>query len=262
MQNPIVVIDSGCGGLHILAKCARLLPHQNFVYIADTFNAPFGKKSHSKLLKIAKNLVELAIEKYNPHIIVFACNTLTVNAIKKMRKIFPKINFVGVEPALKQAQIYGGNTIIFATPSTQRYFAKLKMKVRFQLRSEYRNQNLKYVPSGKIFRVSSPNLATQIDNNLQNLDALIPTIKTIFAKPKFAGCQNLVLGCTHYLAIKAQIEKVLPQIKMFDVAMPVAKQVQKFAPNKTQGKQKIIFITTDGNNKTKQKFQKYFKKIK
>ena len=262
MKKPIVVIDSGVGGTHILAQCARLMPYQDFVYLADTFNAPFGAKPHFEIVKIAENLVQFSIEKFNPKIIVFACNTLTVNAIKKMRKKFPQIIFVGVEPALKQAQIYGGNTIVFATPSTQKFFGKLKVKVRLQLRQEYRRQGLKYVPAGKIFRVSSKNLARQIDENLNNLDALIPTLKNLFSKPKYLACQNLVLGCTHYLAVRAQIQKILPNIKMFDGALAVAKQVQKFAPEKSAGTQKITFITTDGNNNLKQKFEKYFEKIK
>ena len=262
MHNSIIVIDSGAGGTHILAQCARLMPHQDFVYIADTQNAPFGAKTHLEIVKIAENLVQFSIEKYNPKIIVFACNTLTVNAIKRMRKKFSQITFVGVEPALKQAQIYGGNTIIFATNSTQKYFGKLKVKVRLQLRQEYYKQGLKYVPPGKIFKVSSKTLARQIDENLENLDVLMPTLKNIFSKPKYLACQNLVLGCTHYLAVKPQIQKILPNIKMFDGALAVAKQVQKFAPEKSSGTQKITLITTDGNNILKQKFEKYFEKIK
>ncbi|MBO5309943.1 MAG: aspartate/glutamate racemase family protein [Clostridia bacterium] len=262
MKNPIAIIDSGSGGTHILAHCARLMPHQDFVYLADTFNAPFGAKPHFEIVKIAENLVQFSIEKFNPKIIVFACNTLTVNAVKKMRKKFPQITFVGVEPALKQAQIYGGSTIVFATNSTQKFFGKLKVKVRVQLRQEYRKQGLRYVSPGKIFRVSSATLAKQIDENLDNLDALMPTLKNIFSKPKYLACQNLVLGCTHYLALKAQIQKILPNIKMFDGALAVAKQVQKFAPAKSAGTQKITFITTDGNNNFKQKFEKYFEKIK
>ena len=40
----IGVFDSGYGGVTILKELKKLLPNENFVYLGDTKNAPYGNK--------------------------------------------------------------------------------------------------------------------------------------------------------------------------------------------------------------------------
>ena len=50
MKNPIGLFDSGIGGISILEKLKQLLPNENFIYLADNRNCPYGSKSKNCLL--------------------------------------------------------------------------------------------------------------------------------------------------------------------------------------------------------------------
>lgn len=247
----IVFIDSGAGGLHILQKTQKLLPHYDKIYIADTFNAPYGTKSQKQLQAICQNLVRDVVQKYNPEIIVFACNTLTVNTISLMREIFFDTKLVGVEPALKTARSYGGDTIIFGTKSTIKHYRKLNHKITDELKLEYAENNLKFFNDDKTFKVYSKTLPTLIDENLDNLDSLMPQIKALFKNQKLRYADNLVLGCTHYIAIKEQLNDVFPNIRFFDGASAVAKRIFEVAKFKKPPK-----YTKKSTDKNKQNMQK------
>ena len=65
MKNVIAVVDSGLGGKNILNACKKLMPNENFVYFADTKNAPYGNKPRRELLKIAENLVQNVLDIYD-----------------------------------------------------------------------------------------------------------------------------------------------------------------------------------------------------
>ena len=265
-EKTIAIIDSGLGGLHILKECYKVLRGYNFVYVADTFNAPYGSKSKHELKKIANNLVENIEKKYKPEAIVFACNTLTVNAIKGVRKNFD-IKFVGTEPALKQAKIFGGDTIIFATKSTLKYYSKLNKKVNNAIKSEYKKQNLKYTNTDKVYKVFIPNLPIEIDQNFEDLDCLTEKLKAVFDKEIYQNCTNFVLGCTHYIAIKPQLKNIFSSdIQFFDGSKAVAKRVQNIVPKLNKRKKveiakRIKFLATDGDLLKKKNLIKYFNKI-
>lgn len=266
-KKTIAVIDSGIGGLHILKECCKVLPNYNYVYVADTFNAPYGDKSKRKLNKIAYDLVEKIDKKYKPEIIVFACNSLTVNTIKSIRKKF-KNKFVGTEPAIKQAKINGGDILIFATKSTLKNYNNLNKKIDRQLKTEYRKQNLKYINFDKVYKVYIDNLPTEIDNNIENLDSLTEKLKTVFDNEIYKHCPNVVIGCTHYIAIKKQLKNILGADKQFfDGVKAIAKQVLLLSESKRTKNKKfdmeknLKFLVTDGDLIKKQNLINYFKKI-
>src|SRR5574344_429090 len=100
MNKYIGVIDSGVGGLAVLKKCRELLPFENFVYLADSYNAPYGNKSPQEIYLLVKKCVYYLIENYDIKELVIACNTATVCCIKKLREEL-NIPFIGTEPPLK-----------------------------------------------------------------------------------------------------------------------------------------------------------------
>ena len=52
MENPIGIFDSGIGGISILEKLKQLLPNENFIYLADNRNCPYGSKSKKEILSL------------------------------------------------------------------------------------------------------------------------------------------------------------------------------------------------------------------
>lgn len=224
-KKNILFLDSGIGGLHILKECVKLSPEHSYIYVADTINAPYGNKRKNELLKIADKLVCELNKEFNPDIIVLACNSLTVNCIDFLRNKYKK-TFVGIEPALKQARLNGGDTIIFATQATLKSYHKLNKKCSQQLKKEYRKQNLRYYNKDKVHKVFIPDLPLIIDKNCNNLEVLNPILVKEFDNLEYKKVNNLVLGCTHYIAIKPQLKQVLKDVQIFDGAIPVANRLQ------------------------------------
>ena len=104
MKNEYILIyDSGIGGLTTFSNIIELCPKQNYIYFADTKNAPYGNKCKSELqLLILKNIKSL-LKKYNIKLIVLACNTATTSSILFLRKELP-IPIIGTEPNIKSPQ--------------------------------------------------------------------------------------------------------------------------------------------------------------
>ena len=47
--RPILVFDSGVGGLSVLAHIRRALPHAPIAYVADNAGYPYGTKSEAEI---------------------------------------------------------------------------------------------------------------------------------------------------------------------------------------------------------------------
>ena len=57
-NNSIGFFDSGIGGITIWESVNRLLPNENTIYLADSKNSPYGKKTNDELTNISKENVE------------------------------------------------------------------------------------------------------------------------------------------------------------------------------------------------------------
>ena len=102
-NKSIGFFDSGIGGITILNSIIKLLPNENTIYLADSINSPYGRKSNEELIKICKKNVEFLINS-GCKLIVIACNTATTNSISYLRQNY-KIPFIGIEPAIKPAAL-------------------------------------------------------------------------------------------------------------------------------------------------------------
>ena len=101
-KNKIGIFDSGIGGRSIEKEIKKLLPGVKTIYLADTKNFPYGEKTPEQIGKIAVENTRYLLGR-GADLVVVACNTATVHAIGYLRKVFPEVSFVGVEPAVKPA---------------------------------------------------------------------------------------------------------------------------------------------------------------
>jgi len=99
----IGIFDSGVGGISIWREITQLLPAENSIFLADSLNAPYGKKSKAEIIALSIKNTEKLIS-MNCKIIVVACNTATTNAIQTLRSTYD-IPFIGIEPAIKPAAL-------------------------------------------------------------------------------------------------------------------------------------------------------------
>ena len=212
----IGLFDSGIGGTTILSAIQKLLPDEEYKYIADSKNCPYGEKSDQELEAIvtanAKSLID-----WGAKIIVIACNTATTRCISFLREKYPSIHFVGTEPAIKLAVATSAKSIlVMATPGT----------IASERLHSLLEENQK--PNQVIRLLSCPGLADLIEQNYSshNLRPIIEYLKTLFQKTEDAP-EIIVLGCTHYSLIKPEIQSFFPSARLIDGNDGVARQVQE-----------------------------------
>ena len=210
-NHPIGLFDSGIGGTSIWKEIAKLLPHENTVYLADSKHAPYGQKSSEEILNRCIKNTEILLSK-GCKLIVVACNTATTNAIDYLRKTY-NVPFIGIEPAIKPAALYS-KTGILATKGT------LSSKLFEKTANEY-TQNIttiEQIGEGLVPLIEAGKLES----------AALNTLLKSYLKPMLHfNIDHLVLGCTHYPYLIPQIKKIVGEhVKIIDSGEAVAKQTQ------------------------------------
>src|SRR5688500_12625782 len=102
MTRPLLIFDSGVGGLSVLGPIRALLPAAPFVYVADSAGYPYGTKSESEIAARVPALLGRLAERLDPQLIVIACNTASTIALDAVRAALD-IPIVGTVPAVKPA---------------------------------------------------------------------------------------------------------------------------------------------------------------
>lgn len=212
-QNPIGLFDSGIGGTSIWKEINQLLPQENTIYLADSKNAPYGKRTKEEIIQLCFKNIDFLISN-NCKLIVVACNTATTNAIVEIRTKY-KIPIIGIEPAIKTAanktetQTIG----ILATKGT--------------LNSELFNRQVETYNNIKIIEQVGYNLVELIENGQINSQEMSNLLNTYLEPMIKSNIDYLVLGCSHYPYLIPAIKKVLPEnIKIIDSGEAVAKQTK------------------------------------
>lgn len=218
-NNPIGLFDSGIGGTSIWKAIHKLLPNEETIYLADSKNAPYGKKTKAEIIDLSIKNTRLLLD-LGCKIIVVACNTATTNAIKELRAKFD-VPFIGIEPAIKPA----------ATNSKTQTIGVLATKGT--LSSELFNKSLEQYHDTKIIEQVGYGLVELIENGEINSTEMTLLLRS-YLEPMIAeNIDYLVLGCSHYPYLIPQIKKILPAtIQIIDSGEAVARQTQKVLSDK------------------------------
>ena len=210
----IGIFDSGIGGLTIVNDIKTILPNEHFIYLADNKYAPYGEKSPEFIIQRVNQIADYFIEK-KVKALVIACNTATVIAIDQLRQRI-SIPVIGVEPAIKPAALTTKKQKVAilttqATANNTRFLSLVKS----------------HSSNAEIFIQPCPGLVQQIEQGLFD-DAKTQALLTEYLLPlKTKGIDKLVLGCTHYPMLTAQITKIIGnEIELIDTGLPVAKQLK------------------------------------
>lgn len=203
-EKYIGVFDSGLGGLSVLSELMKILPNENFLYLGDSKNAPYGEKTRKEVTERCFSIVDFFKNQKCKNTcvkaVVVACNTATSAAIKEMRERadFP---IIGIEPALKPAcyEKTKQNVIVMATPFT------LKEKKFERLMSNYSEKN-------NIIKLPCPKLVEIIeDGNLDNVELVRKTLSDYLnsIEIEIDEIDSIVLGCTHFIFYRKYIENII-----------------------------------------------------
>ena len=220
VDSPIGVFDSGVGGLSVLRALRAELPFEQFVYVADSGYAPYGERDDAYVLQRSFAIATYLLEHHAIKALVVACNTATATAIHRLREHFPHLPIVGIEPALKPA-VAATRTGVIGVMATQGTLNSHK------------------------FQALLTGLQGQATFQLQACNGLADAIENAVATKIVAACayytgamgtfgpnpgsiDTLVLGCTHYPFVEAELRAIVgPKVTLLEGGAPVARQTHR-----------------------------------
>jgi glutamate racemase len=221
---PIGVFDSGIGGLSILRALREELPHEHFVYIADSAFAPYGERDDRQVIARSLVLTRALHEQHSAKAVVMACNTATAAAVREVRAALPDLPIVGVEPALKPAveTSHTQRIGVLATRGTlasakfAELHATLAHKATFVLQpcdglADAIEVLSRTGDATKVIALSAEytRIIGQFGSNTDRID-------------------TLVLGCTHYPLVADILQSAAGDgVRLIDTGVPVARQTRR-----------------------------------
>lgn len=237
-RRPIGVFDSGVGGLSILKELTKILPKEDFVFLADQKYVPYGEKTKKELVNLCMNITDYFIKEHKIKMLVIACNTATCYSIKELRQKY-SLPIVGTEPAIKPAAENTRTRVIavISTPATS------KSKTLKRLIEEYAKEVT-------VLNVGCKNLENIVERGELNNPKVKKLLQKYLEKIKNSKTDNLVLGCTHYPFLKKPIAKFLgPHIKLVDSGRAIAKRARSLLfqysiESKQKKRGKVWYVTT------------------
>lgn len=240
MARPVGVFDSGIGGLSVLQALRAELPHQPFVYVADSGHAPYGERESEHVIERSQAITRHLIQAHGIQALVVACNTATAAAIAVLRQQHPELPIIGVEPALKPAAQASrtGRVGVLATRGTLQ-------SAKFQALLETLQDQANFVLQ------PCDGLADAIERqDFERAQALSRSY--IAAMGRFgAGADEIdtvVLGCTHYPLIAGALQDMLgPQVTLIDSGAPVARQTRRVLPEPALTGHPLPHLSTTGH---------------
>jgi glutamate racemase len=212
--NPIGIFDSGLGGITIFEEIHAILPSENIIYLADSKNAPYGKKSKERIIELSIKNTEFLLKK-GCKLIVVACNTASTNAVKTLREKYD-VPFIRIQPAIKPAALNSKTRTvgILATEGTITsdlfYETSQKFAKGVEVVEQIGEGIVELIESGKM--------------NSPEMDVLLRKHLYPMLEKKI---DNLVLGCTHYPFLIPQISEIIGyNVTIIDSGEAVARQTK------------------------------------
>lgn len=227
--SPIGVFDSGVGGLSVLLELRRELPHENFIYVADTGNAPYGERGDEFVRQRTLAIARYLQDAHHIKALVVACNTATTAAVSELRSAFPDLPVIGVEPALKPAAASSQThrVGVMATRGTVQSARFEQLRLAFSDGTEFRPQACDGLVRAIERGVEEDPAQATAPAEIRALCARYTAAMGSFGQ-RTGDIDTLVLGCTHYVFIKDELRELLgPDVHIIDTGAPVARQTRR-----------------------------------
>ena len=194
--RPIGVFDSGVGGLTVLHECLVTMPHEDFVYLGDHARLPYGPRPLAQIRRFAREIASL-LEQRGVKLIVVACNAATSAALPELQERL-EVPVVGVIAAEAHAAVQAtrnrrvGLLATQATVDARRYTAIVHTL----------DAGVRLTP------VACPRLVPLIESDDPFGAATVEAVRAYARPVKDAGCDTVILGCTHYPLIRPIFQRV------------------------------------------------------
>jgi glutamate racemase len=222
--KPVLIFDSGIGGLTVLREARVLMPERGFIYVADDAGFPYGGWEEEPLRARILDLFARLLETHDPEAVVIACNTAFTLAGADLRAAFPDTRFIGTVPAIKPAaeRTRSGVVSVLATPGT--------------IRRDYTRELIEtYAGNHHVHLVGSDHLARMAEAYIRGEpladEAVLAEITPCFVEPEGRRTDIVVLACTHYPFLANVFRRLAPwPVDWLDPAEAIARQARRVVP--------------------------------
>jgi len=201
--GPLLIFDSGVGGLSVLKAIRERLPGAPIVYAADSAGYPYGTKSAAEIEARVPALLGRLVERYDPRLIVIACNTASTIALDAVRAALD-LPIVGTVPAIKPAAALSKTRFIgvLGTAATvvQPYVDRLTAD---------------FASDCTVIRHGSAELVDLAEAKLRGEEsdsgAFRRILDGLLSQPGGDRIDTIVLACTHFPLVEAELAAAAPR---------------------------------------------------
>lgn len=221
MKKAIGIFDSGVGGLTVLKKLTLQYPKEDFIYIGDIINMPYGTKKEEALLNCINKIINILI-KMDVKLIIIACNSASSLLFRLPNIEIPLINIIS-STSLKVISITKKKRVgLIATSITinNKEYEKILNKYGIEVISKACDEFVLF-----------------IENNFIDLNVIKEKLSYFYNK----DIDVLILGCTHFNYLKKEIELILNNILIIPSSIYFQDELERI---KTTEKQRVEIYST------------------
>lgn len=216
VDAPIGIFDSGVGGLTVARAVLDQLPHEPIVYVGDTAHGPYGPRPIAEVRALALDVLDHLVEEHQVKLLVIACNSASSACLRDARERYPMPIVEVIHPAVRRAVAATRNNKVgvigtAATVTSQSY-----------------DDAFAAAPQVELTTVACPRFVEFVEKGETFSDELLAAAEQYLAPVVDAGCDTLVLGCTHYPLLTGVISYVVgDQVTLVSSAEETAKDVYR-----------------------------------
>ena len=228
MPGPILIFDSGVGGLSVVAPLRRQLPGVALAYACDNAMLPYGIRPDEWLVARVLSVCEAAVAASRCGVLVVACNTASTLALDALRARLD-VPVVGTVPAIKPA----------ARVSQSRHIGLLATSAT--VARPYTERLIQaFAADCRVTRVAADALVEQAERLVAgepvDRDVVAQATAPLWEAPDL---DTVVLGCTHFPLLRAHIAEAAPRpVTLVDSGEAIARRAAQLAvdPPPRQGR--------------------------
>ncbi|MDL2192459.1 glutamate racemase [Cobetia sp. LC6] len=225
---PVLIFDSGVGGLSVASEIRRQWPSLPLAYVCDNAALPYGTKPDDWLVARIAQVCVAAVEASGARALVVACNTASTLALAVLREAL-SIPVIGTVPAIKPAA-----ALARARQSAARrekceppVFALLATSAT--VRRAYTEQLIHdFAADCQVIRVAADPLVAEAERRLRGKPARPEVVAASLADlAAVEALEVVILGCTHFPLLGADISQVLGEsrVALVDSGAAIARRV-------------------------------------
>lgn len=237
---PILLFDSGVGGLTVLDALRQHLPEAPVLYAADLAGLPYGSKTEAQVAARVCGLLGRMAERFHPRLICIACNTASTIALGMVREVL-EVPVVGTVPAIKPAAL-ATRTGVIGLLGTE---ATIRQPYVDRLEAEFaQGKHLLRHGAGELVEAAEAKLRGQAVDPA----VIARAVAGLTSQPHGQAIDTVVLACTHFPLLRDELAAQFgPGVALIDGADGIARRIVQLTQGQafTRSRPDRAIVTAD-----------------